>query len=279
MSAPQRVGHAAKTIRARWEQGVEESPQVDAARALEDAGQLLDPEVAVELATLRAEVPELRALVEAMCAAATGPAGPESQALTAERLAGIAARTEAATAGPWCADAWEIYQGSEYVPGVSLWIGETCRGTGSPEQDRADAAFVAHAREDVPALLARVAALESERHTTNEALAEQTEACRKAEARVAELEDVERRLLALLPTKPWGSWSGLPSELAAARGEYEAWQQVAEVLDVRLPYVRPVDEDPIAYALTDKADALCEGPQRHDYRLGRDLPETGGEPR
>lgn len=58
-------------------------------------------------------------------------------------LADIEARANAATDGPWCTDAWEIYQGTEYQPGLSMWIGETCRGTSTPEQDQADAAFVA----------------------------------------------------------------------------------------------------------------------------------------
>jgi hypothetical protein len=90
--------------------------------------------------------------------------------LTDQQLDDIEARTAAATAGPWCTDSWEIYQGTEYVPGISEWIGETCRGATSLDQDRADAAFVAHARTDVPALLAevrqlrtRVAELEEER--------------------------------------------------------------------------------------------------------------------
>lgn len=83
-------------------------------------------------------------------------------------LDAIETRANAATDGPWCTDSWEIYQGTEYEPGMSLWIGETCRGTGSLEQDRADAEFVAAARTDVPALVAEVrrlrAALEQIRH-------------------------------------------------------------------------------------------------------------------
>ncbi|WP_108990410.1 hypothetical protein [Streptomyces coelicoflavus] len=82
--------------------------------------------------------------------------------LTSQQLADITARAEAATPGPWCTDAWEIYQGTEYQPGLSQWIGETCRGTTSPEQDRADAAFVAAARTDVPALLAEVRRLQDD---------------------------------------------------------------------------------------------------------------------
>lgn len=76
-----------------------------------------------------------------------------------KRLAEMAARAEAATPGPWCTDDWEIYQGTEYLPELSFWIGETCRGTSTPEQDRADAAFVAAARQDVPDLLVEVGRL------------------------------------------------------------------------------------------------------------------------
>jgi hypothetical protein len=84
------------------------------------------------------------------------------QQMTEQQLAEIEARATAATAGPWCTDAWEIYQGTEYVPGISEWIGETCRGATTPEQDRADAAFVAAARADVPALVAAVRRLRAE---------------------------------------------------------------------------------------------------------------------
>ena len=71
-------------------------------------------------------------------------------------LDAIEARATAATPGPWCTDSWEIYQGTKYEPGLSAWIGETCRGTSSLEQDRADAAFVAAARTDVPAMAAEI---------------------------------------------------------------------------------------------------------------------------
>jgi hypothetical protein len=74
----------------------------------------------------------------------------------------IETRANAATEGPWCTDSWEIYQGTEYQPGISQWIGETCRGTGSLEQDRADAAFVAAARTDVPAMAAEIRRLGAE---------------------------------------------------------------------------------------------------------------------
>ncbi|MEU5608396.1 hypothetical protein AB0H03_06510 [Streptomyces sparsogenes] len=64
MSAAERVAHAAATIRARWELGVSTDPQTEAAQALEDCCQLLDPEVAAELARLRARVAELEAAAE-----------------------------------------------------------------------------------------------------------------------------------------------------------------------------------------------------------------------
>ncbi|MEH0552538.1 hypothetical protein [Streptomyces sp. B21-101] len=81
---------------------------------------------------------------------------------TALDLDDIETRANAATPGPWCTDSWEIYQGTEYEPGLSMWIGETCRGTTDLEQDRADAAFVAAARTDVPALLAEIRRLRAE---------------------------------------------------------------------------------------------------------------------
>lgn len=94
--------------------------------------------------------------------------------LTEQQLADIETRANAATPGPWCTDSWEIYQGTEYEPGISMWIGETCRGTTSPEQDSSDAEFVAAARTDVPALLAEVRRLraESERRTEDLAAAD-----------------------------------------------------------------------------------------------------------
>jgi predicted RNase H-like nuclease (RuvC/YqgF family) len=88
-------------------------------------------------------------------------------------LAAIEARANAATPGPWSTDSWEIYQGAEYVPGISDWIGETCRGATTMEQDRADAAFVAAARTDVPALVAEVRELLLHTRTLEALVAEQ----------------------------------------------------------------------------------------------------------
>ncbi|WP_255951610.1 hypothetical protein [Streptomyces odontomachi] len=82
--------------------------------------------------------------------------------LTPEREQEIRTRAEAATPGPWCTDLWEIYQGAEYEPGLSSWVGETCRAE-DPDGARADAAFIAGAREDVPALLAEIDRLRAQR--------------------------------------------------------------------------------------------------------------------
>ena len=73
---------------------------------------------------------------------------------TTQQLDDIEQRANAATPGPWCTDSWEIYQGAEFEAGAE-WIGETCR-SGEMDDGRADAEFVAHARTDVPALLAEV---------------------------------------------------------------------------------------------------------------------------
>lgn len=148
--------------------------------------------------------------------------------MTPEQLAEIAARAAAATPGPW-----GFYDGDNYAD-VAADLEQTSRGSYSyrekvarledenywddpahedhdeeraPEQMAANAAFIAHAREDVPALLARVAELEAERHTTNEALSDAAEALRrqrnritKLEARPAELAPLREAALHDLPT-------------------------------------------------------------------------------
>lgn len=75
-----------------------------------------------------------------------------------DELAAVRAREAAATPGPWCTDDWEIYQGVDYEAGAE-WIGETCRAVGRSQEDRANAAFIAAARTDIPVLLAEVARL------------------------------------------------------------------------------------------------------------------------
>lgn len=106
--------------------------------------------------------------------------------LTTQQLADITARADAATPGPWCTDDWEIYQGAEYEPGLSMWIGETCRGATTLEQDRADAEFVAAARSDVPALLAEVRRLKGQRKYLIAQLAKRDAETGRADQAVAE---------------------------------------------------------------------------------------------
>lgn len=119
--------------------------------------------------------------------------------MSEQQLTEIAGREAAATEGPWCTDECEVYKGAEYYAGA-VWIGETCR-VDDGDSARADAAFIAAARTDVPVLLAevellqehlnkalvafnaqslRVTELEAERHGTNEALSDTAEALRAA---------------------------------------------------------------------------------------------------
>ena len=78
-------------------------------------------------------------------------------------LNAIEARAEAATPGPWTArlsDMWEINAGSDLVSVVeSCWLPDDCEAGqhgGIPDVD--DARFIAHARTDVPALVAELRA-------------------------------------------------------------------------------------------------------------------------
>ncbi|MFB7910156.1 hypothetical protein ACFC1T_27340 [Kitasatospora sp. NPDC056076] len=71
-------------------------------------------------------------------------------------LDAIQTRLDAATEGPWTTDDSEIV--AEVIAPAS-WVART---DGDGEADRANAEFIAHARQDVPALLARVRQLEAE---------------------------------------------------------------------------------------------------------------------
>jgi len=66
-------------------------------------------------------------------------------------LAEVRARTDAATPGPWEADGWEIHAEPGHV-----WVAESC-DLDAKDGGAANAAFIAHAREDVPFLLAELA--------------------------------------------------------------------------------------------------------------------------
>lgn len=71
-------------------------------------------------------------------------------------FAAIEARAAAATEGPWAVERWEDFAGkpSYYVDGALRWREHL--NTLSCEGDKDTAEFIAHAREDVPALLAAV---------------------------------------------------------------------------------------------------------------------------
>ncbi|MFE9448332.1 hypothetical protein [Streptomyces sp. NPDC006739] len=74
----------------------------------------------------------------------------------------IEARAAAATPGPWTTDGWEIYQGDgNSAPDLMAWVGETCRAD-DYDGSRNDAAFIAHAREDVAAMAAEIRRLRAE---------------------------------------------------------------------------------------------------------------------
>ncbi|WP_032368565.1 hypothetical protein [Rhodococcoides fascians] len=76
--------------------------------------------------------------------------------MTPGEFAAIEARLAAATPGPWTVERWEDFAGKQsyYVDGVLRWREHL--NTLSCEGDKDTAEFIAHAREDIPALLAAV---------------------------------------------------------------------------------------------------------------------------
>ena len=93
-------------------------------------------------------------------------ADEKAATLTPEQRAAIEALAEAATPGPWWADSWEIYGGTEDTPrydedGDKVWIAESCAGDWG--QDTANGKFIAAARTAVPALLAALTEAEADR--------------------------------------------------------------------------------------------------------------------
>jgi hypothetical protein len=116
--------------------------------------------------------------------------------MTTDDLAAIKARADAATPGPWAIDFGSVVasDGEDFVT--------PCY---PDERGQLDADFIAHAREDVPALLARVRELEADRDDWQQAArvyAKSRDAsdhrADKARARVTELEAGERTLLAVV---------------------------------------------------------------------------------
>ncbi|MET9096193.1 hypothetical protein ABZX72_29360 [Streptomyces cyaneofuscatus] len=87
-----------------------------------------------------------------------------------------------------------------------------------------------------------------------------------------ELAELEGALRRLLPTEPPAT-TGTPEEVAAAAARWEVWQQVALVLDVDLPYVVPLDEEPVPYELTEQGHVLAAS-----SRLRHLLAPSGSRP-
>lgn len=90
---------------------------------------------------------------------------------------------------------------------------------------------------DAAATVAELVLKRGERRKVENALRDQ----------VAELEDRERRIVALLPTERCIEY-GTPNALDAAQAEYGAWELVAEVLGRSLPQPAPADRS--AHRLT-----------------------------
>ncbi|WP_228976745.1 hypothetical protein [Streptomyces sp. DH12] len=93
--------------------------------------------------------------------------------------------------------------------------------------------------------------------------------------RLATLEKERAGLLALLPRDACIT-EGTPNALAAAEAEYGAWELVAGVLGVTLPYAS--SEPPIPFALTEageRAAAIERAAAR--LRAVFDMPASGGE--
>lgn len=144
--------------------------------------------------------------------------------LSEEQLAEIRAREAAASNGPW--NAYRLRDGSVVIFGLGrLWNRLDGGGVeerpdtlfeahdGTPE----DAEFIAHAREDVPALLdlaeeqaREIERLLSERHSTNEALDDAVQAIAAKDARIAELEAAEH--------VDWRAWHD--SDASMPLGQY-----------------------------------------------------------
>jgi len=81
--------------------------------------------------------------------------------MTKEQLAEIRAREQAATLGPWREESDQVLYGDGTIRGGgSIATGDVCRNA---YFDTEDAIFVAHARQDIPALLDEVERLTRER--------------------------------------------------------------------------------------------------------------------
>ena len=75
------------------------------------------------------------------------------------RLDEIKARAAAATEGPWVNDSTEIGRPFPGTDTIDVWVAESCHPNGDGIDGEADAEFIAHARTDVPTLVAAVEAV------------------------------------------------------------------------------------------------------------------------
>lgn len=91
-------------------------------------------------------------------------------------LAEVEQRVNAATPGPWWNDGHEIYVGEDGIPAASTWIGETC-SVELPDYGDANGTFIAHARQDVPALVAEVRRLKARVEELERATPAETALC------------------------------------------------------------------------------------------------------
>ncbi|MEE4598281.1 hypothetical protein V2J94_41670 [Streptomyces sp. DSM 41524] len=113
-------------------------------------------------------------------------------------------------------------------------------------------------------------------------LVARTQELMAAEQRASELEQRETALRSLLPTEPRPE-RGLPNELAHETGWHGAMELVAEVLGESLPYVVPIDEEPVPFGLTERAEAellpavVTSAALAAAEKLRRSLPLSGGE--
>lgn len=214
--------------------------------ALGSAQLLQSPETAAELARLRAGL------------------SPEREEEIRNR------RLDEVTAGPWLVA--DGVQGRPVVyvekpgggfPGRVLLTAVTA--------SEADVQFVASARRSVPELLdeavrlrARVAELEAERHTTNEALSDAAEQLRRDRDRIAELE-TDLRTVVANRDREIVAWLGKKSREYGtsnreARDKAEAVWRMADKL--RRGAVRQPHED--GYV----------SPLHQDHKISHDLPEV-----
>jgi hypothetical protein len=183
MSAAKRVAQAAETIRARWERNIASDPQTEAAQALEDSCQLLDPEVAEELERLRRYVVTRQAREEELLATLGRidlRRSPEAWSLGMTFISHMDGPFYPCSAG-------------ELEPGLRALI----------EQ-----------------LRVRIGELETERHSTNEALDDAVQELRRRETGPA---------LPWAHTMPDDDLSGFLNDLVSAA--VNRWQSDPEVPD------------------------------------------------